>query len=308
MKKFLIHLFIYCFIILVIDNLSGWTLDYFYFHAQSGSNKEFIDLCMNDEHDVIILGSSRAHHHYVPDVLQDSLGMDCYNAGYDGNGILLHYNIYKWITNRYKPKLIIYDVEPAFDILKYKNDNNCTRYLKMQRPLYRTPEVTKLFQDVSNIERYKCHSGLFRYNSSGFTIIREYFQKRSVVKKNGYVPLYGKINEDFEIGNDGNNYLFEPLKLSYLKKMLEDASMNNIPLVVIISPKYGATNNTVFNELYEYCKEFDIKVFDYYTAPEFSTHKEYFKEPMHLNDEGAHLFSQTIISELRAFLTLKREL
>ena len=34
--------------------------------------------------DVVVIGSSKASHHYVPQMLEDSLGMTVYNCGQDG--------------------------------------------------------------------------------------------------------------------------------------------------------------------------------------------------------------------------------
>ena len=43
--------------------------------------------------DIVILGSSRASHHYVPHIITDSLGLTCVNLGEDGQGILYNYPI-----------------------------------------------------------------------------------------------------------------------------------------------------------------------------------------------------------------------
>ena len=43
--------------------------------------------------DLLVFGSSRANHHYVPEVFEDSLKLTFYNTGKDGSGIFitLHY-------------------------------------------------------------------------------------------------------------------------------------------------------------------------------------------------------------------------
>ena len=64
-------------------------MDYMYFHAKGSSIREMNDVCLDNQYDVLIMGSSRAHHHYVPEIISDSLGLSCYNTGKDGNGIIL---------------------------------------------------------------------------------------------------------------------------------------------------------------------------------------------------------------------------
>ena len=39
---------------------------------------------------VVVFGSSHAASHYVPEVLEEQLGMSCYNAGVLGQQILFH--------------------------------------------------------------------------------------------------------------------------------------------------------------------------------------------------------------------------
>ena len=81
------------------------------------------DNFISDEVDanILIFGSSRAAHHYVPSILSDSLDMSCYNCGLDGNGIIYGYGKLKTITARYYPKIVILDIQPTFDL--FTNDN-----------------------------------------------------------------------------------------------------------------------------------------------------------------------------------------
>lgn len=48
--------------------------------------------------------------HYVPRVISDSLGMTCFNAGEDGNCIILAYGYLQMIMKRHVPKLVIYEI------------------------------------------------------------------------------------------------------------------------------------------------------------------------------------------------------
>lgn len=90
---------------------------------------------------VLIFGSSRAIHHYDPRIFKDSLEVDCYNCGQDGMGIVLFYGRYKMITQRYIPKLIIYDALAGFDIAE--NDNY--GYLTWLKPYYQNAGIDSIF-------------------------------------------------------------------------------------------------------------------------------------------------------------------
>ena len=127
MKKFIFNILLFFGIVAVFDICVGFAGDYLQAHAKGGSTKEFNDLVKKDKHDILVLGSSRAHHHYDSPFLSDTLGLDVYNAGYNGNGVVLAYGILEMAIKNYKPKLVIFDVEPAFDINVYSEDNQHKR-------------------------------------------------------------------------------------------------------------------------------------------------------------------------------------
>ncbi len=97
MKKYIVHILIFFTIVAVIDISVGLAGDYLVSHVKSGDAKRTNDLAMVDKHDVLILGSSRARHHYDTPFLSDTLGLDVYNAGYDGNGVVLAYGLLEMI-------------------------------------------------------------------------------------------------------------------------------------------------------------------------------------------------------------------
>ena len=301
MKKYIIYIVLFFAIVLAIDFVFGKACDYMNAHAKGGETKQMYDLCMKDQYDIIIMGSSRAHHHYFPQIIEDSLGMSCYNAGHDGNGIILMYGIYQMIVNRYQPKLIIYDVETAFDLFEYKPDNNCTRYLVAQKPYYNQPGIAQIFKDVAQEEYYKTYSGLCRYNSVSIPLAIDYATTRTIDTK-GYSPLSGEMTKEPEKKEKKEKTeapKIDQLKLNYMRKFIIDVTEREIPLLVVVSPKYGAENSNVLQPIKEICETYNVPFLDYYADSEFMMHKEWFKEPMHLNDEGARVFSCIIVNNIK---------
>lgn len=301
MKKYIGYIILFFVIVLAIDFGFGKACDFMNSHAKGGATKQMYDLCMKDQYDILIMGSSRAHHHYVPQIFEDSLGMSCYNAGVDGNGIILMTGIYRMITQRYRPKLIIYDVEKAFDLYEYKADNNCTRYLAAQKPFYNQLGIGRIFKDVSREEYYKTFSGLCRYNSVSIPLFIDYLTFRPMDIK-GYSPMNGKIIEEPKRKERTEDPIIDSLKLQYMRDFIKDISENNIPLMIVVSPKYGAVDSRDFVPIKEICNAYHVPFVDFYADQEFLSHKEWFKEPMHLNDEGAMVFSQQLISYIETFL------
>ena len=306
MKKIIANIILFFAIVFAIDFGFGKVCDYMNAHAKGGVTKQMYDLCMKDRHDILIMGSSRAHHHYVPQIIEDSLGMDCYNAGQDGNGVILMYGIYQMIVNRYLPKLIIYDVEQAFDLYEYRNDNNRTRYLAAQKPYIREPGIASIFKDVSREEYYKTLSGLCRYNSVSIPLLIDCIKSRPMFDK-GYSALNGAIKEEPKKKEAAEGLVIDSVKFEYIRKFIGDVTERNIPLLVVASPKYGTSNSDNLQPIKDLCVCYGVPFLDYQADDVFMRHKEWFKEPMHLNDKGAKVFSRTIVSSIKDIKRIKRD-
>ena len=124
MKKFCIWLIAFFVAVVAIDFGFGAGCNYMIKHADAGFTKMdnyIANLC---DEEILIFGSSRALHHYVPEIISDSLGMSCYNCGMNGNGILYLYSRYLMVTKRYTPKVIVYEVTNSFDLAS----DDYTRY------------------------------------------------------------------------------------------------------------------------------------------------------------------------------------
>lgn len=296
MKRYLLNIFLFFAIVLAIDVAVGSLGDYLQTHAVGGDTKRINDLVNNDKHDIIIMGSSRAHRHYDTPYLSDTLGLDVYNAGYDGNGCVLAYGLLSMILERYQPKLVLFDVEPCFDFIEYKPDNHHVRYIGYLKPYFRNDVVGDIIRDVSLEEWYKVHSGLIRYNSKLIPLSIDNF-RYSYDENRGYEPLIG-VMEDEVWDTQAEPVKIDSFKLQYMEKMLLLAKNNNIPFAVVASPKYSMKNSDSLAPVKELCEKYSIPFIDYYAETEFMHHRDWFREQMHLNQKGAKAFSSLIAREI----------
>jgi hypothetical protein len=271
----------------------GYVGDYLTNHVKSGDTRRTNNLVMRDCHDVLILGSSRARHHYDAPFLSDTLGLDVYNAGYDGNGVILAYGLLQLILERYQPKLILYDVTPAFDINVYEPDNNHKRYISRLKPYYRHYAVGGIIKDVSTEEWLKVQSGMVRYNMSLLTMFMDNYRSSNDTMK-GYSPLEGVY--DRVPNHDEVTSVVDSFKLEYIKKLITLTKNKQIPLVLVASPKLGSISSEQMQPVRDICKQTKVEFVDYYANTEFMQHNEWFKEPMHLNKEGARKYSKEMVS------------
>ena len=302
MKKFILHILLFFAIVAVIDLCVGFTGDYLQAHAKSGDTRKTNGLVMNDNHDILVFGSSRACHHYDTPFLSDTLGLDVYNAGYDGNGVVLAYGLFDMILERYQPKLVVLDVEPAFDINFYSADNGHLRYIGLLKPYYRHTGAEEVIRDVSEEEWYKCFSGMMRYNT---TIISKALDNVRIEASDnkGFLPLAGSYVSETP-KKDKTKTNVDSFKVAYFERMLLLAQSKTVPIMVVASPKLGVDSSASLQPVIELCKKHDVPFFDYYTDAEFIQHKEWFKESMHLNNVGARFFSGKLLYDIKDLFPL----
>ena len=110
----------------------------------------------------------------------------------------------------------------------------------------------------------------------------------------GYSPMRGEMKKEPEKKERAEALTIDSLKLFYMNKFVKDLTERKIPLLVVVSPKYGAENSNELQPIKDICENYDVPFWDYYTDSEFMKHKEWFKEPMHLNDEGAEMFTRRL--------------
>ena len=307
MKQFIIKGLIVIVGILLLDFGIGRIGDYLQEHANGGMTKRINDLAVNEKHDIVIFGSSRAFRHYDSPYLSEITGMDVYNAGFDGNGVVLAYGLLTMMIERYSPRLIIYDVVPSFDIYKNDQDNNNVRYISCIKPYFRHESIGELIRQISIKEWLKVHSGLIRYNSCFVTMFLDYFSESNQYPS-GFDPVYGvyevDINEDEKKGKREENYV-DSLKIGCIKKIIGMAKKNNIPIIMVVSPIYGVQSDEDFSPLIDICEKSNVPFLNYYSDSNFIYQNKYFKDNRHLNADGARFFSQIIAHDIIDFIGIE---
>ena len=302
MKRYITNILVFFIIIAVVDIGIGYWGDYLQGHSRGGYSKKINDLLIKDKHDVLILGSSRALHHYDTPFLSDTLGIDVYNAGYDGNGIILADGILRMVLERYKPRLIVYDVEPAFDIEEYINDKGNVRYISHLRPYFKYPCVSFIIRDISFEEWCKAHSGMLRYNTNIISLAKDNIKDSGVYEK-GFAPIDGEMIAEPNVTIIDNKPLkVDDVKIRYFNDLIDVCIDNEIALIMIVSPRYGKKRLDAIEIAKEICDKRGIPFINYYSDDAFMHHKEWFKESMHLNRIGARKYSQCLVEILQGVL------
>ena len=299
MMRFIIRLFFFVAIMLVLDRGFGWAMMTMQNNAKGGYVGHHNYIVHQSDEDILIFGSSRAIHHYNPQIITDSLGLSCYNCGQDGNGIVLFYGWWQLMKDRHCPKMIIYDVTPSFDLLMGEDNH---KYLGWLRSEYDNESVKQVFEDIDPTEKFKMQSMMYRYNSKFLQIITDFLHPVFSISSNGYLPVAGEM-EKMKIRENAMEkdaaYVFDSQKLAYLKSFIEDTKSRGIKLVFVASPIWYGMSDAKFVPLEELCKKESISFYNFSNDKDYVRHDEFFKDGNHLNAYGADEFSKEICTVLK---------
>lgn len=299
MKKFLLRIVIFFVFLLVADIIAGIIFPLLINKAKGGDNWRNNYICNKANEDILVFGSSRAIHHYNPMIISDSMNMSCYNCGQDGNGIILNYGRYNMIMQRYMPKIVIYDIQPSFDLLG--NDDN-HKYLRCLKNYYDRNGIQKIFESVDETEKFKMMSNLYRYNSSFVQIVSDCISPQQSSGQNGYRPLYGEMDR-MKISKKEEHkdvVYYDSLKLTYINRFINMSK--GVKLIFVISPTWNGMNSSDYKPIQEICHDKGILFINFANNPKYIHNYAYFKDGAHLNSKGADEFTKDFMNILKRMI------
>lgn len=299
MKRFIFKVFVFFLAITIIDFVFNATYGYLSMHAHKGDEMKINKICGLGNYNcwqVLIMGSSKAHHGYNPQIISDSLQKTVYNAGFDGNGAIMSLGLLNLIDNEKLPQIIIYDIKQEFDIYEYEEDGDKTRYIKLLKPYFGKYHIDSIIGSVSKSELIKLHSGLYKYNGEFLTLLTGYFYDHDIDGNFGHDPMCGILDDTITVRTNPP-YVVDNLKLGYFKKFIRTAKAKGIKVIAVISPEYNKLVVDEFKPIRDFCNKEGVKLLDYYSAKEFQR-VEFFKDHCHLNEKGSYEFSKRFVSDL----------
>lgn len=298
MKNVLKKILLFLVLVIMVDQFGGYALERINLGTLKGDYGRNNYIATQANQDILIFGSSRAIHHYDPTLIGKAFNMSCYNCGEDGMGIILMYARLQMILQRHTPKIIIYDVEPEYDILE--NDN--TRYLGFLRPYYDNPIVQEICCEIDPNEQFKNLSRLYRFNSRFIDIIPQYLSHNpSLAKEYTWNPLFGNIKVRKLMPTKDKQRNLDSLKINYLNQLIDCCEEKRIKLIFVVSPTYGNQNVSSLPTLKTITKAHDIQVLDFHCDTSFSKHSEFFHDIAHLNYQGSVLLTNAVIDTIQNF-------
>ena len=295
MRRYLLKILIFFSIAGILDVVFGYYCRSMQPKAMYGNNHDIYHIANNANEDIIMMGSSRCHHHFVPSIISDTMKMSCYNAGCDGNGIIYQYGLLQLMLRSHKPKIIIYDFFPEYDISK--NDN--LKYLDNLKPYVHESCINDIFKDFGFYERIKTYSSFYVFNSKFVQLIKD-VKAPFVLTSNGYLANNKVMN--YEPLYNVADYDIDSLKLQYWNKFIKTCRDNEIDLVITFSPFYKTIEWKDTKFINNLCNTNRISFLNYYGMGYMNDEEKCYQDPAHLNDLGARKFSSQFASDLKTLI------
>ncbi|MBZ5855773.1 DUF1574 domain-containing protein [Flavihumibacter profundi] len=286
-------------LLLAVDFLAGAVLKHFYFRQKSGIDYQTIYSVEKANEDILFFGSSRAAHHYVPDIFADKYAMSAYNTGRDGNYILYGYCLAKCIFERHQPKLAIIDVSRN----EFQRKEGSYDYLSSLLPFYGNYEsIRDIIDKRSRFEPVKLFFHTYPYNSLfpviALNVIRE---KSKALNIKGYIPLYRSIDRPAKVISKEPDYELDPYLVDTFRQFIKKCKENGIAVAVVCSPyfdKYEQEDATLI-KVKEICSEESVTFLDYSQDARFTGNQKKFDDYNHLNNDAAKEYSAICSDTLR---------
>jgi len=297
LRKILINLAILLCIVFIIDRVCGGVLKRIYLNQDHGYYYAITYAVTKMNSPVVIMGSSRANHHYIPSEFEKAFNTPVYNTGSDGNYIFFQEALLTCMLKRYTPKVIILDLVDD-EFLKGKRSYDRLNLLLPYCKEY--PEIKPIVYLKSPFEKYKTVSKIYPYNSlivESLTGWLNLHNKRDSLS--GFIPLYGTWNKDIQ-KMEYETTSVDVCKVQAFENFVNMCKKHGIRLYVFVSPSYGIydESNQTIKIAAESAQKNGYFFHSYLNYPVFND-RNLFKDARHLNVEGARLYSNLVIEDLK---------
>lgn len=256
--------------------------------------------------DILISGNSRALSHFVPSLIDSAFNCSTYNLGFGGHTFNLQYFKYGFYTkHNKKPKLIIQNVDfgtlsdmfmighEREQVFPYMHDSYMRRHLL---------DFGFSKSDVFlPLKRYFGYQQVIKNGLFEFFGIKHYNNKMSF---SGFVPENGNWNPTELNQMKSVEFKKDTFSVQLFNNYLNELKDEGIQLILVNSPVYyNATEKLkqrkeMHNFFDSIASENGFKYLDY-TDDSICFDSTKFVVSVHLNEEGAKIFTRKLVKDLK---------
>ncbi|WP_310377755.1 hypothetical protein [Flavobacterium sp.] len=288
MQKFIIVVARILLILLLLLVVLDWAYTTVYLHSSHRGKVEKVFNSKAGNYDVIILGSSRANNHFVPELFEKK-GLKTFNFGMSGAHLFEASLLLKLMAERnYKIKTVILEADLGLCNEK-ESDAIAAKFLPY---IHHSETIKNHFSNQENFNelyyipfyRYIDFDALIGFREMYHSAIK---QPTNILDHQGYHPLISKKQ-----GNMKNDIrALKPIRNKYYEEIKQICKQNKYNLITVMTPM--CTN---------------VKGLDYFEKankiyPEIHNLENvvqgdrYFSSCGHMNDAGARMFTKVVIEK-----------
>ncbi len=290
LKRLVFFLILLAVFLPVMDFLFSW-------RAQESANaniEAWYDLMHGQiEADLVVLGSSRAQSHVVPDILDSILGTNSYNLGQAGTHLDMHlakYDLYR--ARNKKPDIIIH----CLDIRTLLPQDNVT-----DREQYFPYFWDREFRNrIFPVIRFTFPERFIPFYRFFWQNVPDLLRSNPKLLERGYLPLYGEWDSATFLKRE---FSIDERFRQEFERYVEKALREGIRLVFVMPPLYYRLKDTFLGleemkRFYATLSEKNrIPLLDY-TWMGICRDSCLFNNGLHLNHQGARIFTDSLARDL----------
>jgi hypothetical protein len=308
MKKTVLSIGILLLTVFFIDRTLGWYLDRLYeknqFHYYNGHLNYFLQ---KERCDTLLLGSSRVLDNLDPEVF----GSKTYNLAQAQRHLGWFAAVVDLLVQKGKMprKVLIVNIEPEdFNVNGGYDLILDIHYLKYYHGY--NAFITNEINQSSYFERCKFFSSLYRHNGEGMLLITNPWQGIGFLPEHkGFLPMQPGPQDSSRVMATiaFSQKAFEPdfnqtQAFRYFKHLKSLCSKHRVRLIVITAPYYRSSvySRKASSRMAEFLTNLKVPYLNYVAKmPKELRDLSLWYDNKHLNAEGAQLFSERVLSDVR---------
>jgi len=289
MKRFLIYTTKIIIIIILIAVVFDGIYTAIYMRSQDRGKIETVFNSKAEKYDVIILGSSRANNHFIPQMFEDK-GLKTFNYGMSASHLFEASLMLKLMVERkWKIKNVIVEADLNLAI-DHRSKPISSKFLPY---IHNSAVIIDHFKDEESFNemyylpfyRYIKDDSKIGFREVFFTLVHK---KTSALQNLGFYPLQKHKNANMK--NDIVNLNPLPHNKSY-EEIKAICKSNNINLIAVMTPM---CENVKGLDYFDKVKKLYPEIHNYENAV---TEDKYFSSCGHMNDVGAKMFTAKILKD-----------
>ncbi len=305
MKKLLI--FLSCTLAIVIISDMAFGIGFTHYvktHNLPGRFQPLDKLIRQTDADILFVGNSVIQDAINPSILQDSLRMSCYNGGIVGQDLDFFETVIDCVLQRYSPKMIVLGLRP-----EEIGENIGNGIYDVLRPYYHIGfnSIDEHFDNMSPENRLLLNSSFYRFNSIWIRILLYSLFDDTKYTANGFIG--GDIPAQIPTIQE-MNHVDKPSerKINCLKRIVGKCKGRGIKVCICFPPcliNFTQKDLPCITAVENICKQQGILCFVDYNNPFFLSSPELFHDVVHININGAEIYSRQIASKLKKEFNIK---